>query len=540
MRAANHGPMFRTPYLLFCLVLACASPALAQTSPLTRAESSGYTRTSSWADVNAFLKALQLQHAPITVQTIGKSAKGKAIPLVVVSQPPVRNVEQARASGRLVVYIEANIHAGEVEGKEAVQILMRQLAHGKHPNLLRKLVLVITPIYNIDGNDAFGPESVNRSEQDGPEIVGQRANGQGLDLNRDCIKAESPEMRAALKYIYTRWNPDAVLDLHTTDGTRHGFTLTYAPAVDPNTDPRVMHYMRGILLPEVRRELARRKMLLFDYGDAVNRNGTLRWETFEPGPRYVTNYAGAIDRISVLSEAVCFLPFKERVRTTLVFITQVLDHLAADATHIRTMLDAADARARRLGQTGTNQLGVRFAMASRGIEPVPLEALPPGVAPIRNRPVTRVRQVAMPIYDRFRVTQSETVPEFYVLPRAESAVAQLLRLHGVRVVRLKSAWTGTIQQFWPTAVTEADRPYQGHRMLQVDGGWRSAEKQVDAGSWLIPMNQRLARLIFEMLEPENADSVVGWNLLHSAPEVGAPCSIERIMAGSGVLPPISD
>ncbi|OYV72113.1 MAG: hypothetical protein B7Z72_05485, partial [Gemmatimonadetes bacterium 21-71-4] len=196
------------------------------------------------------------------------------------SRPVVRDAAEAKRLNRPIVYIQADIHAGEVEGKEAILAMLRELSDDKQPNVLDSLVLVVVPIYNADGNEKFGPQATNRPEQDGPELVGQRANGQGLDLNRDYIKADAPETRASLA-MFDAWDPDVFVDLHTTDGTFHGYALTYAGSLNPAakyTGPFTM----DTLLPAVRRNLlARERIQTFDYGNLDTTGGRRGWYTYD-------------------------------------------------------------------------------------------------------------------------------------------------------------------------------------------------------------------------------------------------------------------
>ena len=194
----------------------------------TRAERSGYLETSRYTDVIAFLDSLQARGAPYAFGSIGKTVEGREIPYVIASRPLVKTPAQARRSGKPIVYVQANIHAGEVEGKEALQALLRDLAFARRPNVLDSIVLIAVPIYNADGNERVGPQERQRTEQNGPELVGQRPNAQGFDLNRDYVKAEAPETRASLA-MFNAWDPDVFVDLHTTDGSFHGYALTSRP-----------------------------------------------------------------------------------------------------------------------------------------------------------------------------------------------------------------------------------------------------------------------------------------------------------------------
>ena len=169
--------------------------------------------------------------------------------------------------------------------------------------MLDSIVLIAMPIYNADGNERFGPQAVNRTEQNGPEMVGQRPNAQRLDLNRDYMKAEAPETRASLA-AFEKWDPDVFVDLHTTDGSFHGYALTYSPSLNPAARDAGA-YTRDSLLPELRaRMLARAATLVFDYGNFDTQyeerdiSDTVKsgWYTYDHRPRFGTNYFGLRQR----------------------------------------------------------------------------------------------------------------------------------------------------------------------------------------------------------------------------------------------------
>src|SRR6185503_18754394 len=165
------------------------------------------------------------------------------------------------------------------------------------------LVIVAVPLYNADGNDAMGPQERNRTEQNGPALIGQRPNGQGLDLNRDYIKAEAPETRASIDFFRT-WDPDVFVDLHTTDGSYHGYALTWSPPLNP-ASVFTGAYTRDTVLPALAENLRRaRRIETFPYGNFLREDSVGRgWITYEHKPRYGTNYYGMRGRISILSEA---------------------------------------------------------------------------------------------------------------------------------------------------------------------------------------------------------------------------------------------
>jgi murein tripeptide amidase MpaA len=208
-------------------VLAAQQAAAPRFQRQTRPERTAYRETSSYGDVVAFLAAADAASSRIHVTHFGYSMEGRTLPLAVVGRVRDASPEAVRASGKLRVFIQANIHAGEVEGKEAMQVLLRDLANGRHAVWLDSVVLLIAPIYNADGNERV--RLTNRPLQDGPlGGMGQRANAQNLDLNRDHTKLESPEARSLIS-LFNRYDPHVVIDLHTTNGTVHAYHLTYAP-----------------------------------------------------------------------------------------------------------------------------------------------------------------------------------------------------------------------------------------------------------------------------------------------------------------------
>lgn len=515
-------------WLCTALLVATTDVALAQDNwPRTRAERTSYAETSTYADVMSFLGALQRNHAPMRVENIGESDQGRKIPLVVLSRPLVKNAAEARRLKRPVVYLQANIHGGEVEGKEAVLALLRDLSR-ERKGLADKLVLLATPIYNIDGNEAWGENRVNRSHQNGPARIGRRENGKGLDLNRDCMKAESPEMRAVLKHVYTAWGPDVVMDLHTTDGTRHGYQLTYSPPLNPNTEPRILRYARDELLPTVRKKLAARGIALQDYGNVEGTGDRRAWRTFGDEPRYVTNYAGLRNRIGILSEAASFLPFKTRIDVTRAFVDAILEEVAANGALITKLTRDADSRVMSEGRRGDTNLGVRFAMASRGTEAVPLEKLPPGATVDHMSAPLAFESLDLPIFDRFEVTKTARLPSAYLIPGAETGVVELLRRHGIKVEALKEEWRGPVERFVVEKRTESRQPFQGHRLAQLDGRFESSDGGALAGAFVVRTAQPLGRLAFMLLEPESLDGVAAWGLIRQSLDPGTTYSILKV------------
>ena len=509
----------------------------------TRAERTGYRETSSHADVLAFVDSLaRLAPGALRVQVLGTSPGGRTLPLVVASRPAVATPEEARRLGRPVVYVQANIHAGEVEGKEALQALLRDLALDPRPNVLDSLVLLAVPIYNADGNEALAPQAVNRTEQNGPELVGRRANGQGLDLNRDYVKAEAPETRAALA-LFARWDPDAFVDLHTTDGSFHGYALTWSPSLHPSAP--LGPYVQDTLLPRVRdRTLRRWSVPTFPYGNFATEYGAdvtpdttkQGWFTYEHVPRFGTNYYGLRGRLSVLSEAYSHDPFERRVWATYAFVRELLSALTEDGAGVR-------ARVAGVAPTGGAPVALGARLTTRPARgPVVAEDLArtgdssltePGV-PRGLRRTGHFRALELPVADRFEATRTGHVPAGgwafdAAAPGAAAAVA-LLQRHGVLVERLEAPRAAEAEVYRADSVVVAARPFQGHRLVRLAGAWRAEPRALAAGAYVVPAAQPLARLALVLLDPETDDGLVTWNVWDAALRAGADFPVVRLGA----------
>lgn len=495
-----------------------AAPRL-DVHPATRAEQSGHTATASHADVVAFVDSLEAMGAPIVTGVIGSTGEGREIPYVLTSRPLVSTPGEARASGRPIVYVQGNIHGGEVEGKDALQALIRDLVLDDRPNALDSVVLIAVPIYNADGNDRFGPVERNRSEQNGPDLVGLRPNAQGLDLNRDYVKAEAPETRASLA-MFNRWDPDVFVDLHTTDGSYHGYALTYSPSLSPAA-ARANRLTRDELLPELRdRMRARHDTEVFDYGNFSQRYGSdvtpdsLReaWYSYDHRPRFGTNYYGLRGGVAILSEAFSHDPFERRVEATYDFVSEILSLIAARASDVLEATRSYD-----------SVVGERLAVRSR-LTTSPdtaevlvemLEADPDSTPDERGvhrgiRRTGRFRPQAMPVYDRFEAVVERVAPRAYVYPAELEEITGLLREHGVEVDRLEESWTTGVEAFAIDSVVTSPRPFQAHLETRLEGEWSAGEREVPAGWYIVELDQPLGRVAFQLLEPESDDGVVTW------------------------------
>ena len=506
--------------------------------PRTRAERTNYRETSSHADVLAFIDSLQRLGAPIWVGEMAVTTEGRSVPYIVASRPLVTTPIQARRLQRPVVYIQGNIHSGEVEGKEALQAILRDLLFDPRPNVLDSVVLIAVPNYNADGNEKLAPQQRARGSQNGPEMVGTRANAQNLNLNRDYMKADAPETRGSLD-LFNRWDPDIYLDLHTSDGSYHGYALTYSPSLNPAAFFGGV-YARDTIYPVIRERMrTRHRFETFDYGNFSRNDTTGTWATYEHVPRFGSNYYGVRGRIGLLSEAYSHDPFERRVASTYAFVQEVLSYAAERSESILALSKRADEQITAWGRTPGRAPAIPIRAdfmktPSRGeilVEDVTRTQgdtvrHEPGLRPGERRSGV-IRPVRMSIIDRFEPTLSRPMAFGYALDASQTDAVRLLRQHGIEVLKLREEWRTPAEVFVPDSIV-ALNPFEGHRPVRLEGKWRTETRSLAAGSYVIPTGQPRGVLAVYLLEPESDDGLVTWNVFDRVLTMGADAPVIRI------------
>jgi hypothetical protein len=548
---------FITALRILILVLPLAIWSRAQetgNSLKTRAELSNYQETSRYADVMAFFGQLKKESPLVHLQTFGRTHEGRDLPLVIISEPALTSPREARDSGKTLVFVLANIHAGEVEGKEACQEIAGRLTGGDLRPLLKKVVVLMAPIYNADGNERIS--LTNRTEQNGPiGGVGTRENSQGLDLNRDFMKVEAPETKALLQLL-NEWDPHLTVDLHTTDGSYHGYHLTYSPPLNPSGDGPLLEYHRKKMLPALTKALLRHYgFRSYYYGNFASEasltsqdifRGEAKsepkkpkiWRAFSPQPRVGFNYVGLRNRLYILSEAYSYLDFRRRIAVTEAFVTEILKYSAANGAEIRRLTRAADARTIALGRNDKGrQIAVQYTPKAL---PKPVSILVGEVVKKTNvlsghEMTAMVEDAVTPVkmldYGLFAVARSVPIGRAYLIPHKEElgAIVEKLQAHGIVVEELARPLTTDAEKFTVEKVTRAPRRIQGHDNLKVT--WKSDEEQMrfEAGTYVVRTSQPLGLLAAYLLEPESDDGLVAWNFLDAFLEPQKVLPVYKLM-----------
>jgi hypothetical protein len=512
------------------LVLLLPALAGAQDGPLSTAERSGFTQTSRHADVLAFIAELQRASPRVRVERLATSVEGREVPMLVIGDPAPASPAELRTDPRAVVYIQANIHGGEVEGKDAALMLARDVALGRTAtNYLDRLVILVVPIFNTDGNERISTR--NRTAQRGPSGgVGERYNGQNLDLNRDGTKLETPEVRGLVD-VLTRWDPIFFLDSHTHNGSYHQEPVTWVWGLNPNGDPAILRYSSEVLLPAITARMRDTyQVATVPHGDFVDPRDPARgWIPLGPEPHYLSNYVGLRNRLSILNEQYPYVEFETRVRGAYAMFLAFFDHLHAHRDELVRMVREADRRTLARGRApsagdgfvvATDTQPIPQRLTIRGYEMEIVEG--PGGRP-RARPTERTRTYEnVPYLARFGPVRTVPYPRGYVLAVRERAVLDNLLAHGIVVERLREPATLTVEAFTPREVSTERRPNQGHWPTRVRGEYVSGERTIPAGTYYVSTAQVLGPLAAALLEPESDDGLVYWNFFdrYLAPQFG--------------------
>lgn len=488
-------------------------------------EKSNFEKTSTYADVMQFIRVIREKSPYIRVSSIGTSTLGKEIPMVILAKPAVGTPEEARASGKPVVYIQGNIHGGEVEGKEASMMLMRDILLGKKGYLLDHQIIIMVPIYNTDGNDKMA-KGLRPSQENSPLETGERENGQGLDLNRDGIKMETPETRGLIRNIVTAWDPQMSVDLHTTNGTWHAYSLTWAPSYLYAGEPGTYRFTNDVMLPAIGKDM-KDKFGLFigPYGDYSTREGwpLKNFYTYNHHPRYIINQFGLRNRMAILSEAFAHERFYQRIYSSYRFVEEILGYCNLHAKEIMQINHTAEQAAIRnvLNNAGRIKKGVRYKMvpSSKKLNGFRTYDYVPFIKPDGTKTFVKTGNVvtydSVTYYGSFKDTVSSLLPRGYLIPASQSAIAEKLIAQGVKVDTLGRELSLKGDVFLVEQYNHSPRKFEGHYMASAEGKFQAGGKTFQPGDFIVDLAQPLANLIFYMLEPQSDDGLLTWNFFDS-------------------------
>ncbi|MDX2090513.1 MAG: M14 family zinc carboxypeptidase [Kofleriaceae bacterium] len=474
----------------------------------TTAERSQYTRTGRYAETVALCQAFARAYDGVRCDTIGATAEGRPIVALVIARRP-----------RLpVIYVQAGIHSGEIEGKDAGFSFIRDLLDGKvAPDALEHVSVVFVPVLNVDGHERFGPNY--RPNQRGPEETGVRSNAQRLNLNRDYVKADAPETQAVLRVIAT-YDPVMLVDLHTTDGAKfeHDISVSLTP-IAPRGDG--LDELGNALSSTLGARLTALGHLPVDFypsfvDDERPHSGFTRGEA---PPRFSVSYMAARSRLGILVETHSWRTYKERAVSTYHTLQALFEDATRNAATWRQVVDAADRRDHQLAGTDVTLIW-KVSPASREIEfrgyayERRISDLTGGIWLVYDETKPEIWRV--PLYDHLEPDVIVSAPRggYIVEGGFANQVAALLDRHGIKWRRIEDLSSRELEVFRVTA-SDLKATYENRTRASLQGAWSRERRTPDAGAIFVPIRQPKARLILHLLEPSLPDSLAQWGLFNA-------------------------
>ena len=513
--------------LVFAVAVATVRPSLAaapgSTEPLaTTAERSGFRVTGRYDEVERLCAQFAKAYPGVVRSTeFGRTPEGRPLLALVISRSGALTPEDARERNIPVMLAQGGIHAGEIDGKDAGFLAIREMLQGKlAKGALESFVFVFVPVFNVDGHERFG--RWNRPNQVGPEEMGWRTTAQSFNLNRDYTKADAPEMQAMLRLL-DAWDPVLYVDLHVTDGAQfeHDVAYNVAPTYVGDDDLRRSAVaMRDELMQRMRDAGS----LPLDFYPAFIRDDdpASGFAIAAGAKRFGTEYWAARNRIGVLVETHSWKDYPTRVRITRNSIIAMLEMAARDG---RKWVQAAKTADEHSASAGGTSIALSYentphskTIEFRGYEYTREPSAISGALLTRYNP-KKPQIWRVPLFDELRPAATATAPRGgYIVPAAYAQiVGDKLALHGIEFRKLTSASAATdAEVFRATKVTSGSAPFEGHTMLTLDGQWTRERRDVPAGSLFVPIAQARSLLLMTLLEPKNPDSLVGWGLFDTA------------------------
>ncbi len=518
--------MIRTIATSLCTIglLALASPAAAQieaplppTTPwkgaseklivkpadpwITPAERSNFIETPNYEETRVWLEKLDAASPLLTIETFGKTSQGRDLYFVRASS--------GGEGSKPVLLVQAGIHSGEIDGKDAGLMLLRDIAlRGKH-KLLDKADLVFVPIFNADGHERSS--AFNRPNQRGPRLQGWRTTAQNLNLNRDYLKADTPEMKAMIGLI-NRFDPALYLDLHVTDGTDYQYDITYAFSGWNGyyaQSPAIGRWLDTKLRPALDAALKRGGHTPGLYVEAVDSRMPDAGIVHGPdSARFSTGYSDLRRLPAVLLETHSLKPYRQRVLGTYVFFEAALRQLGEDAANAQTAIAQDRASLPKTAVMNWKPLEKPiYNMDFLGISHEKFKSAISGRDEVRwlGKPVRQRMEVFGQTADTIA-----TLPAAWWVPASEPQVIERLKLHGIahEVITAPRTIVADMVRLFDPKLGSAN---EGHVMLAANFRHEQHQEYMPAGSVRVPSAQPLALLAAAMLEAESPESLLAWN-----------------------------
>lgn len=499
---------------LTLFLASCGKPSAEEW--LTYYEKSGCLETPRYDETIRYIEKLANHSGAVHLTYFGISPQGRKLPLVIVDKDGAVKPSDVRRKNRCVALIQACIHPGEPDGKDAGLMLIRDMViHKKHAEPLDRITILFMPIFNADGHERFGP--YNRINQNGPKEMGWRVTSQNLNLNRDFMKADAPEMRSWLK-VFNEWLPDLYIDCHVTDGADYEYAVTYAIDHSENIEKPLRDWTAGLFLPAWKKQMDSAGFPVFPYVSPRI------WSNFTKGlnggiapPRLSTGYGAIQNRPSLLIETHMFKDYKTRVDGTYQSILQALDIISREHASLKKAIEESD---RRTAEPGSRYIPLAFRQTDKA-DTVTLKGFTYHLQPSRISGDSVIVWEKTPAVHRLAYyndnlcTDSAQAPWAYIVPRQWTAVIDVIKAHGIEMKKLKKETEQEVTSTGFRNIAWESRAHEGRVRFHADVMPFAEKRKFFKGDYVIRMNQRLNKVIMHLLEPKAPDSFVRWGFFNA-------------------------
>ena len=506
---------FVTTWLILLALPLCAQPSL-----LTPYEKGDGNHTPRLAETLSFCRELTAASPMVSLTSIGASPQGREIPLLIVDKDGLRTPQAIRTKGRAVVLIEACIHAGEPDGKDAGLMLLRDIVcEGKYVSLLDQVSILFLPIFNVDGHEDFS--AFKRINQNGPEELGNRNTAQRINLNRDFLKADAPEMRHWLK-LYNDWLPELFIDVHVTNGADFQYVTTYGIEDCGFMDASLIQWNRQVFDPQLNQRMEADGYPIFPYFGFVRRDqpeSGVILESFPP--QYSTGYAAVQNRMGILVENHIYKPYPQRVDATYRFLYHSLALIAENRSTLQGLISQADRH--------TASSDFRKELLTLNYTPTRTDSIPctflgweriTDTSYISGAPWTRhdyTAPLSIPThrYTSYQKGAQVKLPQAYIFPPELMFLTELLNAHKIEYKTLSKDDSLMVESYRFTGAEWARYPNEGRITVKAQHTTQTEKVFMPQGSIIVSMDQPRAKLIAHILEPDGPTSMVYWGFFNS-------------------------
>src|SRR3990172_9082797 len=510
-----------TKNFLFVLLMFSISFSQDKNDWQTYFEKSGYLETPRYAETMEYFRKLADYSDVAEMIKFGVSPQGRDLNCLVVSNDKAFSTEDAKATGKPVILIINGIHSGEIECKDASMILLREILVTKEKEkMLDNVILLVIPVFSVDGHERFG--KYNRINQNGPEEMGWRTTAQNLNLNRDWLKAEAPEMQAMIS-LFNEWLPDFIIDSHTTDGADYQYTITYSVEKFQNIYGETANWLRKKFVPYLESKVEKKVILIHLYIYLRNcrkgfDGGIIDWAAT---PRFSTGYFALQNRPSLLIETHMIKSYKDRVYSTKAAFESVLGLINSNANELVELNERADKNSVK----GLTEDGKYLPLAYNNSEKYQETKLkgykyywePSDISGDQKLIYTdEEKDFNVKYYNDIFVIDSIAVPTGYIIPAQwRRLVFSKMELHGVHTKQIQKDTTITVTKYKFRNVSFNKASYEGRQTVSFETDKITEEVQIKAGDIFVPTNQRTVRVIVNLLEPNAGDSFLRWGYMNS-------------------------